>query len=273
MCICKYVDVVCVRMCADTYHKYLCQHASGRTGHQVSSFNTLHLVFESGSLTELRASHLARLAAPRALPVSAYPPNPWLYGEGHGHVHHMVLTLACHITNWAVYPDQTPRIPNQDEYTSSCPLPLRLKCVFIPSPCQLAGCHHCYGPLEWSVSFRPFCLHPAFCSNSPFAILALPNFLQFLLDLNSSLRLKVHISTGDLLSLKALPKLVPSRMFFFLTSLGKPLMYVIHAQHFVFLYGTSSQSSVRRPPLTKQWASWKYSLYNFPSLRHPFRVQ
>lgn len=84
MCICKYVDVVRVRMCADTYHKYLCQHASGRTGHQVSSFNTLHLVFESGSLTELRASHLARLAAPRALPVSAYPPNPWLYGEGPG---------------------------------------------------------------------------------------------------------------------------------------------------------------------------------------------
>lgn len=127
----------------------------------------------------------------------------------------------------------------------------------------------------WSGVFpsHHFCLHPAFCSNSPFAILALPNFLQCLLDLNSSLRLKVHISTGDLLSLKALPKLVPSRMFFFLTSLGKPLMYVIHAQHFVFLYGTSSQSSVRRPPLTKQWASWKYSLYNFPSLRHPSRVR
>lgn len=52
--------------------------------------------------------------------------------------------------------------------------------------CQLAGCHHYCSLLEWRVTFRPFCLHPAFCSNSPFAILALPNFLQCLLDLNSS---------------------------------------------------------------------------------------
>lgn len=52
--------------------------------------------------------------------------------------------------------------------------------------CQLAGCHHCCGLLEWSVSFRPFCLHPAFCSNSPLAILDLPNFLQCLLDLSNS---------------------------------------------------------------------------------------
>lgn len=118
MCICKYVDVVCVRMCADTCHKHLCQHASGRTGHQASSFTLSILVLSQVlSLSWELAIWLDWQLPELCLSLPTHPTQ--LYSEGlstpHGHAHHTVLTLACHITNWAIYPDQTPKIPNQDE--------------------------------------------------------------------------------------------------------------------------------------------------------------